>query len=491
MPPFLHGHDMRQSTPPPVESPLPRTPRPKRFLSPPKTPLPGLREVFGPSTPRASLGPAATLEAGLALERPSSACSNYSDTSDSSVDSNMTYVTADGSQTSVEDELDLAFYLPEEATLKPTTPYTPHTPVATYQPAASTVKKNRRAKIPWTEEMDAHLWKTYTLYQADPKITPFFVLPGQVPPLGVCCKVARETKRSWKAARLAGGMKATPRAAKRAPDANKADALRKMNPYSFPASESSTRRRLRELCRETYGPSCNQFHARGAGASARASPSPRKQDPFADSRNMALSLTTSTSASMRPSGMLAALASGAEVHTPPPPETAESSTETTPRPIIRRTPSPPPHFATPVLLPPLELSSSRSPYGTWPRRLKRPDQSEEESPFQPRHRRRGTLHDLFGAESMAPASAPAKTRSRVRGYTISAGTNPFATTSATARKRIRPSAPLLTVTGPVSFEGAPREGESPLTRRFGGLQDEEARSPRRLGSPFCERFGKN
>jgi hypothetical protein len=143
----------------------------------------------------------------------------------------------------------------------------------------------------------------------------------------------------------------------------------------------------------------------------------------------------------------------------------------------------------PTLLPPLELNSSKTPYGTWPRRLKRhefrDDDDENSTPLPPQRKaRRGTINDLFGEPALA--TAPSKTRSRTRGYTISSGTNPL------ARKRSRASAPLLTVTGPVSYDSPNREDmSSPLASRerpggFGDLSD----LPKRLGSPFMERLDR-
>ena len=61
---------------------------------------------------------------------------------------------------------------------------------------------HRSKHVNWTDETDNHLWKTYTLYRHDPTVTPFFVQPGGVPPLGVCCRVAREAKRSWRGQKL-------------------------------------------------------------------------------------------------------------------------------------------------------------------------------------------------------------------------------------------------------------------------------------------------
>jgi hypothetical protein len=269
MPPSLHdtfatsSNRSRESTPPPMESPLPRTPKPQRFLNPPRTPLAKVSNSFGEGDDDID---ASMLHAGMAIARPGSACSAYSCSSDSSVDSNTTYATADGSCTSIEDDEDGGYNPADRLTPKSKAPRNEDAYVLSAMsqrqiPPAGKGKgkerSGRKRKTQWTGAMDTHLWRTYILYQQDPKITPFFVLPGQVPPLGVCCKVARETKKSWKESRQRGGNYApvitTPKprtkrvaaaaAAATVETSNRGDALRKQSPYTWPASESSTRRR--------------------------------------------------------------------------------------------------------------------------------------------------------------------------------------------------------------------------------------------------------
>ncbi|KAI5791984.1 hypothetical protein EDC01DRAFT_630482 [Geopyxis carbonaria] len=481
-----------------------------------------------------------------------------------SVDSATTYSTAGGSCTSVEDEEDVEYSLPGKE-IGLVTPANAQSLAVSEQKGKQRERSGRARKTQWTEEMDAHLWRTYALYQQDPKITPFFVLPGQVPPLGVCYKVAREAKRSWKDAKLSGDWNSPlltpkPKAKRSVPPAaetsNRGDALRKISPYTFPASESSTRRRLRDLCRANYGPSSNPHNFRqqrrrnGFGGDLKSrsttlSPSPIKsstlkrpntRDPFGSTRSMALSLTTSTASSMMPSGVLASLASGQDVsgagahfggslaetlHSNPIPVIpAPMATPEAQKPKLSLQDSALGDMSMPIktverqdihthrramsssldsqriptLLPPLELKSSKSPYGTWPRRLKRPELGDEEgessTPLPPQRRVRRGLSDLFGGEpsqTPVPATAPNKSRSRMRGYTISAGTNPFA-----SRRRPRPSAPLLTVTGPISYEGSADMG-SPLAKRdtpnrYGHVDLNLDHMPKRLGSPFMERL---
>lgn len=528
----------RPSTPPPTQSPLPRTPRPQRFLNPPKTPLHKLQTSFegGDFTPAEADLAESNYEAGMRIERPDSACSTYSSSSSSSVDTQTTYTSAGGSCTSPESE---ETFFPDKSEKNP----------AVARPETGNEQKrkrrrpNRTPRIEWTEDMDAHLWRSYILYQQDPKITPFFVLPGQSPPLGVCCKVARAARRTWKSATLHPEWRtpvaSTPRTKRvvtpvniRSTISNRGDALRKTTPYTWPASESATRRRLRVLCKQNYGPSRNPYHnhqqQRGSskdgsrGRSSTVTPSPMKaglilpnnRDPFFTTRSMALSLTTSTAASMRPNGVLASLAAGQEVINSEIAANGEplfggiaeriqegsgsspsSSTagllglgfpfEGSDRKTESVTSVESSQSSTPSLLPALELGSSNTPYGTWPRRLKRPELQDDDDATDtippPKSRpRRGTLCDLFGeSHPLLPMTVPIKTRARTRGYTISSGTNPLAN-----KRRARPSAPLLTVTGPVSYDSP--NGESPLASRLSDLPG----LPPRLGSPFMERLDR-
>jgi len=554
------GSAARLSTPPPAESPLPGTPKPRRAAHPPRTPSARANVSFEESDVDEEMG-ASMLRAGMAIARPGSACSSYSCSSDSSVDSNTTHTTADGSCTSIEDD-DGGRGPVDETPKRKHGRVTAGLPMPERQTVAEgsgdggAGRAGRKRKTKWTEAMDAHLWRTYALYQQDPRRTPFFVLPGQVPPLGVCYKVARETKKSWKDAKLRGDFATPrPRTRQRTPvpqgeTSNRSDAMRTSVPHTWPASESATRRRLRELCRENYGPAAkNPYHhhhqqRHTAGVDTKARPSsgfqaPAPRDAFPTTRNMALSLATSTASSMRPTGALASLAAGRDVHMPTRPgfqfggiaeRIAGASSSTAPDETPRKVPSTPSfeissafalnktaggsnikrdrspvrrhhrHLSldsnTPSLLPPLELESSWSLYGTWPRRLKRAEDEETEPaavPQPPRTRpRRKTLVDLFGDEKPSPtvaaaaaaATAAAPTRTRTRGYTVSAGTNPLG-----PRRRpttaLRPSAPLLTVT-PVSYDG---DLGSPTTMRDVQFEGElgMGAGPRRLGSPFVER----
>lgn len=557
------------STPPAqLLSPQPRTPRPTRFLSPPRTPLPKLFTNFPTAADQLTEARLNAEEVGN-ITRPGSAHSNYSSSSDSSFDSLTTFTTTGGSCTSP--EIECSFFPDEPATNGDQSVASGEVSVPGEGDDVNTSRKpstrSRARKVHWTEDMDGHLWRAYLMCQQDPKITPFFVLPGQVPPLGVCHKVAREAKWSWKEAKLGDGWRSPLKAARSkqrrfvtpakesGTGGNRGDILRKTSSYSWPASEASTRRRLRELCRRSYGPSLNSHHGyhkqrrtapttRGVSSrSSTVSPSPyqsatsdrvNSRDAYLFStRSIALSLTTSTASTMNPNGVLAAIAAGYDIDPSMAVGLGSYDTEvdgafgrmsgvnninrrvpgvgvfvnegcrlgprfsipldSTSREGISGFPGAVPSAsnrgilgrATPVLLPPLELKSSSSAFGTWPRRRGRQEELEpgDESITlpPPRRARRGTLGDLF----TEPIPVPVAPRTRARGFTIGS-------TSATSisRRRYRPLAPLLTVTGPVSYD-SPNNGEtlSPLAARelMSDPFRDSSETPGRLGSPFVER----
>ncbi|KAI9367615.1 hypothetical protein BJX61DRAFT_290071 [Aspergillus egyptiacus] len=184
--------------------------------------------------------------AGNAIERPSSACSNASDSSVSSIETFSSRRSVGGSCTSTEsDAYDPFFHI--ELTPKQTLDMPPLPPAPRSIP-----RKPAKAKERWTLDMDNHLWNIYQLYIQDPTITPFKMTPGSIPPLGVTHRVAREAKRSWerKWVRLDMEFQSTitaPRSGESTPTAR--DHAPKP---SWPKSEASTRRRLKHLCRRKF-----------------------------------------------------------------------------------------------------------------------------------------------------------------------------------------------------------------------------------------------
>ncbi|KAL3478078.1 hypothetical protein BJX99DRAFT_224974 [Aspergillus californicus] len=184
---------------------------------------------------------------GDALERPSSACSNASDSSVSSVETFSSRQSIGGSCTSTEsDSYDPFFHIeltPKQAVEMPPLPTEPR----------SRHRKPTRAKQRWTAEMDNHLWNIYQMYIQDPTITPFKMTPGSIPPLGVTHRVARQAKRTWEriGIRLDSQFLAADDSASRSGESTPT-ARGHATKSSWPKSESSTRRRLKHLCRRKF-----------------------------------------------------------------------------------------------------------------------------------------------------------------------------------------------------------------------------------------------
>ncbi|KAL4736129.1 hypothetical protein BDV11DRAFT_21418 [Aspergillus similis] len=183
---------------------------------------------------------------GDEIQRPSSACSNVSDSSVSSNETISSRQSVGGSCTSTEsDYYDPFFHI--ELTPKRTADSSPLPAIAQKKPQKQTKTRER-----WTLDMDNHLWNTYQLYIQDPTITPFKMTPGSIPPLGVTHRVARQAKRTWERnpTRLnkqfisgdtsPGSGETTPTAKDHAPKP------------SWPKSEASTRRRLKYLSKRKF-----------------------------------------------------------------------------------------------------------------------------------------------------------------------------------------------------------------------------------------------
>lgn len=222
----------------PEPSGLSRSYSPRR--SPPRTPCaqvipaPEMDDHHDPMDMRSQ---------GESISRPSTACSGFSDSSVSS--SIESFPSLGGSFTSPESEV--VDRKTGAQTLHPSDGLT-----AAMQPRPM-------VKSPWTDEMDKHLWMVYMRYLQDPTHTPFKMLPGTAPPLGVCSRVVREAKRTWK------GSRTTARVSRLAPwaqahRADSPDTIRAQSgnttptdskplKHAWPRSDAATRRRLRQLCR--------------------------------------------------------------------------------------------------------------------------------------------------------------------------------------------------------------------------------------------------
>lgn len=278
---------------------------------------------------------------GDSITRPMSACSLISDSSDN--DSNgslLSFPAGDGSCTSPESDAPDPFKFPSIKRGQAKQWATLTRNVEQIQNGLHT----KQTYVHWTPEMDKHLWSTYLIYLQDPTVTPFKTLPGTAPPLGVCHRVAREARRSWKKpnSRKPTEMLSPPTSeidvaaradspetvrAERSGSNTPTGPIGSTNAFCWPKSGSSTRRRLRFLCKSkpTIAPHYQRL-MKSRSPSPFSSPRPQSRGPSRlsevsspvrpsgsfNTRDIQLSLTTSTAATMQPNGPLAQLASGAQ-----------------------------------------------------------------------------------------------------------------------------------------------------------------------------------
>ncbi|KAH6853863.1 hypothetical protein B0I37DRAFT_17440 [Chaetomium sp. MPI-CAGE-AT-0009] len=173
--------------------------------------------------------------------------------------------------------------------------------------------KARRA--PWTKAMSDHLWSTFMLYLQDPKVTPVRMGKSCIPPQGVCVRVAREAKRSWKGSKAlskATGSGEGRKSGSATPTADTSGTF-----IQWPHTCAATRAHLRDLCKLKAGSRTNNYkftsrnitpftQAAARHWNRRSTPG-RSPAPFA-TQDISLSLALSTSESMQPNGPLAQLA---------------------------------------------------------------------------------------------------------------------------------------------------------------------------------------
>jgi hypothetical protein len=227
--------------------------------SPPRTPVPQILQDNADED--TTMDSTDMRSQGESISRPSTACSGFSDSSVSS--SIESFPSLGGSFTSPECDV-------QDHQHKASSCANGKRPIQISAVASHGLKAIPRSsqtapsKHPCTEDMDNHLWMTYMRYLQDPRHTPFKMLPGIPPPLGVCSRVAREAKRTWKGPRA----RAISRAPRLTPydqmlQADSPDTIRPTHSgsatptgshipkrqNSWPRSDASTRRRLRELCK--------------------------------------------------------------------------------------------------------------------------------------------------------------------------------------------------------------------------------------------------
>ncbi|KAF7552691.1 hypothetical protein G7046_g7341 [Stylonectria norvegica] len=274
---------------------------PDRIFSPPKTPAPGIVPSLSPKQyPNWSINStASSLESSPEYEssRPSTAHSTQTSTS---LFSHFSFNSEDLNEC-VSPDAEQVDHFGDFLTVEDadkTIKAIPREPRET--------SKGKLRKAQWTKPLSEHLWSTYMIYLQDPKVTPFRLGKSGIPPSGVCIRVAREAKRSWKGAKSqsyevrGGGLTPT---------------TQSLGTFiQWPHTCASTRAHLRELCKASagttarnqqylahsptpYGRTATRFWNRRSGYS----PS------VFSGQDMAMSLVVSTSESMQLQGPLAQL----------------------------------------------------------------------------------------------------------------------------------------------------------------------------------------
>ncbi|KAF9879135.1 hypothetical protein CkaCkLH20_03368 [Colletotrichum karsti] len=169
----------------------------------------------------------------------------------------------------------------------------------------------KRRKAPWTKAMSDHLWMTYLMYLQDPKVTPFRTGKSCIPPHGVCLRVAREAKRSWRGPK--GARKSlNPKSGSNTPTVEAPSTF-----LQWPHTCAATRAHLRELCKIKAASSSarkTQFLAHSPTPFGRTATrfwnrrsTPARSPSVFSAHDMSMSLTLSTSEAMQPQGPLAQL----------------------------------------------------------------------------------------------------------------------------------------------------------------------------------------
>lgn len=214
----------------------------------------------------------------------------------------------------------------------------PSSPLAAhYQPRTASKLKLRAT---FTEEMDYHLWRTYMTYLQDPTVTPFKAVPLTTPPNGVCHRVARMARKTWKGSVRphATSIRVTRHSGSRSETQEITKALKSGSNTPRPSksylrypTEKQCRKRLRDLAKQR--PNLSAYYQRllhRSPSPLQSSPPSEKADeavppqlpsqplssPFTQetssftfsTRDMNVSLATSTAISMQMGNPLSQLA---------------------------------------------------------------------------------------------------------------------------------------------------------------------------------------
>lgn len=300
-----------------------------RMLSPPKTPVAQMRTVMSYDGPQDwdDLDQSSQSETS---SRPTSSA-GFSDSSISSYGSIESFMSRGGSCTSPEEEMTDPFlaFSPDVKYGQPTSPL----------PAFQTARPAKRLKMraTFTEDMDHHLWMTYMKYLQDPTVTPFKALPGTVPPNGVCHRVARMARKTWKGPRPTrlgvrsamqySSRSGTPDTIRPLKSGSSTPVARTSKSFLRFPTEKQCRKRLRDLAKQKptlaahyqrllrRSPSPLQSSPSDESSGSSAQPKPLSS-PFSQgstsfsTRDMNVSLATSTASSMQMGNPLSQLASG-------------------------------------------------------------------------------------------------------------------------------------------------------------------------------------
>lgn len=295
-------------------SPLPLSASLPRALTPPKTPAPKLQTPFSQLE---SPGEEWDLinRAKPAFERSGSICSSFSDSSVSSYGSSDFSLPTGGCDSPASEAPDP--FLDTGASKHDVLMTSPM--FESSAPKAKRAKTRREAK--WTPQMDDHLWMTFMAYLSDPTLTPFKMLPGSTPPMGVCDQVATRAKRSWRPRKTVPDTPSSIDALVEFSERKREGSPDTIRPATLQAPQqrwpkvAGTRRRLRELCVRRPSISAHyqrMLRTRSPSPFESSSPGVHQSEHTTSSfssNNMFKSLVTATAPSMQPDSMLARLAS--------------------------------------------------------------------------------------------------------------------------------------------------------------------------------------
>lgn len=310
-----------------------------RMLSPPKTPVAQMRNLASFEGPQhwSDIDMASQSETS---SRPTSS-SGFSDSSISSRGSIESFPSLGGSCTSPEEEMADPFTFCSPLIKTPQL----SSPLATRQTRPA---KKMKLRASFTEEMDRHLWMTYMKYLQDPTVTPFKALPSTVPPNGVCHRVARMARKTWKGGRPSSVVPivrsasrydsrcGTPDTIKPTKSGSSTPIPGSSKPYPRFPTEKQCRKRLRDLAKQK--PTLSAHYQRllhrspspfqSSPPASESSQSRPLSSPFSQgtstfaTRDMNVSLAASSAASMQFGNPLSQLASDA---TPRPAENDRST----------------------------------------------------------------------------------------------------------------------------------------------------------------------